>query len=103
MCRRGSPARAPSAPGGGQIGGGKVTALSSSGARGEVSGTTVLKTEPERKLSPAEQLETLPWTRPQEKQPDAKALAAERRAAAKAKGYEGEMCSECLNFTLVRN
>jgi ribonucleoside-diphosphate reductase alpha chain len=28
---------------------------------------------------------------------------AERRAEAKAKGYEGEMCSECGNFTLVRN
>ena len=27
----------------------------------------------------------------------------ERRAEAKAKGYEGEMCSECGNFTLVRN
>jgi ribonucleoside-diphosphate reductase alpha chain len=34
---------------------------------------------------------------------DPKAVAAERRAEAKAKGYEGEMCSECLNFTLVRN
>ena len=33
----------------------------------------------------------------------AKIAAAERRAEAKAKGYEGEMCSECLNFTLVRN
>ena len=30
-------------------------------------------------------------------------LKAERRAEAKAKGYEGEMCSECGNFTLVRN
>ena len=28
---------------------------------------------------------------------------AERRAEAKARGYEGEMCSECGNFTLVRN
>jgi ribonucleoside-diphosphate reductase alpha chain len=26
-----------------------------------------------------------------------------RRAEAKAKGYEGEACEECLNFTLVRN
>ena len=30
-------------------------------------------------------------------------VAAERRAEAKAKGYEGEMCGECANFTLVRN
>ena len=35
--------------------------------------------------------------------PDAKATAAVRRAEARAKGYEGEMCGECLNFTLVRN
>jgi ribonucleoside-diphosphate reductase alpha chain len=73
----------------------KITAL----ARAEVSGTTALKTEPERKLSPAEQLEAqIPFAKP-----DAKATTAARRAEAKAKGYEGEMCSECLNFTLVRN
>ena len=30
-------------------------------------------------------------------------VAAERRAEARAKGYEGEMCGECGNFTLVRN
>src|SRR5262249_47595161 len=83
----------------GRGGGSKVTALSSSGARAEVSGTTALKTEPERKLSPAEQLEAqIPFAKP-----DAKATTAARRAEAKAKGYEGEMCSECLNFTLVRN
>ena len=33
----------------------------------------------------------------------AKALAAERRAEASAKGYEGEACGDCGNFTLVRN
>ena len=68
--------------------------------RAEVAGTTALKTEPEQKLSPAEQLEAqqLPFAKP-----DAKATAAARRAEAKAKGYEGEMCGECLNFTLVRN
>jgi ribonucleoside-diphosphate reductase alpha chain len=74
----------------------KITALSS---RAEVAGTTALKTDPERKLSPAEQLEAqIPFAKP-----DAKATAAARRAEAKAKGYEGEMCSECMNFTLVRN
>jgi ribonucleoside-diphosphate reductase alpha chain len=89
--------------GGGREGGGRegshdgrVTALTS---RAEVSGTTALKTEPERKLSPAEQLEAqIPFAKP-----DPKAAAAARRAEAKAKGYEGEMCSECMNFTLVRN
>jgi ribonucleoside-diphosphate reductase alpha chain len=28
---------------------------------------------------------------------------AERRAKAKTKGYEGEMCGECGHFSLVRN
>jgi ribonucleoside-diphosphate reductase alpha chain len=80
-----------------------VTALSSSGARAEVSGTTALKTEPERKFSPAEQLEAqIPFARPDARS-DARATTAARRAEAKAKGYEGEMCSECMNFTLVRN
>jgi ribonucleoside-diphosphate reductase alpha chain len=79
-----------------QGGGSRVTALSS---RSEVSGTTALKTEAERKLSPAEQLEAqIPFAKP-----DPKVAAAARRAEAKAKGYEGEMCSECMNFTLVRN
>ena len=30
-------------------------------------------------------------------------LAADRRAEARVKGYEGESCTECGNFTLVRN
>jgi ribonucleoside-diphosphate reductase alpha chain len=34
---------------------------------------------------------------------DAKALAAERRAQALMQGYTGNMCSECQNFTMVRN
>jgi ribonucleoside-diphosphate reductase alpha chain len=75
-----------------------VTALSSASPRGEISGSTALKAEPEQKLSPTQALEQMQWTKT-----DAKAVAAERRAEAKAKGYEGEMCSECLNFTLVRN
>ena len=33
----------------------------------------------------------------------ARALAAGKRAEAKARGYEGEACGECGNFTLVRN
>jgi ribonucleoside-diphosphate reductase alpha chain len=66
--------------------------------RAEVSGTAALKTELEHKLSPAEQLEQLPFARA-----EARASAAEKRAEAKAKGYEGEACGECGNFTLVRN
>ncbi|NMG38530.1 vitamin B12-dependent ribonucleotide reductase [Chelativorans sp. ZYF759] len=34
---------------------------------------------------------------------EAKALAAERRAKAIMQGYTGDMCSECSNFTMVRN
>jgi len=76
--------------------GNKVTSLSSASPRGEISGSTALKAELEQKLSPTQALEQMQWTNP-------KAIAAERRAEAKAKGYEGEMCTECLNFTLVRN
>jgi ribonucleoside-diphosphate reductase alpha chain len=73
--------------------GGNVTALHSGTA-------TALKAEPEAKLSPAQELE-------HRHEPDArviaKASASEKRAEAKAKGYEGEACGECGNFTLVRN
>ena len=75
-----------------------VTSLSSASPRGEISGSVALKAEPEQKLSPTQALEQMQWSKA-----DPKAVAAERRAEAKAKGYEGEMCSECLNFTLVRN
>jgi ribonucleoside-diphosphate reductase alpha chain len=79
----------------GQGGGSNVTALT---PRAEVAGSTALKSEPEQKLSPAQALEQLQWTKA-----DARAAAAEKRAEAKAKGYEGEACGECGNFTLVRN
>jgi ribonucleoside-diphosphate reductase alpha chain len=88
-----------SAPGGAG-GGGKVTALASHGPRAEVSGTTALKAEPEQKLSPTQALEQLAW---QDARAHAKTAAAEKRAEARAKGYEGEACGECGNFTLVRN
>jgi ribonucleoside-diphosphate reductase alpha chain len=82
--------------------GGNVTALASvGGARAEVSGTTALKSEPEAKLSPAEQLDHRIDV--QDARAQAKAAASEKRAEAKAKGYEGEACTECGNFTLVRN
>ena len=79
---------------------GNVTAFAGSGARGEAAGATALKAEPEAQLSPTQALENLEWQKPQR---DAKAVASERRAEAKARGYEGEMCGECANFTLVRN
>ncbi|UGA46517.1 vitamin B12-dependent ribonucleotide reductase [Bradyrhizobium quebecense] len=89
-------------------GGSRVTALGSSDAgprmafsspenRAEaaIEGAVALKQEVQTDLSPAERLEALQWSKAPSK--------AERRAEAKAKGYEGEMCSECGNFTLVRN
>jgi ribonucleoside-diphosphate reductase alpha chain len=73
--------------------GGKVTALHSSGA-------TALKAEPEAKLSPTQQLEL---REDADVRVHAKQAASEKRAEARAKGYEGEACGECGNFTLVRN
>jgi ribonucleoside-diphosphate reductase alpha chain len=82
--------------------GGNITALASvGGPRAEVAGTTALKAEPEAKLSPAEQLEHR--VDMQDVRAHAKASASEKRAEARAKGYEGEACGECGNFTLVRN
>ena len=34
---------------------------------------------------------------------EAKALAAQRRAKSIMQGYTGNMCTECQNFTMVRN
>ena len=75
--------------GGGREGGreashdGRVTALAS---RGEVSGTTALKTEPERKLSPAEQLEAqIPFAKPDPKPPRPRAAPKQKPRATKAR------------------
>ncbi len=72
-----------------------MTALHSTAA-------TALKAEPEAKLSPTDKLE-LRVDPQQDAKLHAKAAATEKRAEAKAKGYEGEACGECGNFTLVRN
>jgi ribonucleoside-diphosphate reductase alpha chain len=73
----------------------RVTSLASH--RAETAGATALQQQPA--LSPAEMLEV--------DQVDArlhaKAAATEKRAEARAKGYEGEACGECGNFTLLRN
>jgi ribonucleoside-diphosphate reductase alpha chain len=105
-------ARSPSSPGGeggtrsgsalAIAGGGKVTAFTAREPRAEVAGSSALKPEPEQKLSPADQLEQVSLARSEERAL-ARAAAAERRAEAKAKGYEGEACEECGNFTLLRN
>jgi ribonucleoside-diphosphate reductase alpha chain len=85
---------------------GNVTSLSAHGptARSSdaVEGAVALKQEAQHDLSPTEKLEALQWSKA-----GAAAAAmpskAERRAEAKAKGYEGEMCGECGHFSLVRN
>ncbi len=88
-----APAVADSIPARSAAGGANITAFSGA--------ATALKAEPEAKLSPAEQLEQR--IDPQDARAHAKAAASEKRAEARAKGYEGEACGECGNFTLVRN
>jgi ribonucleoside-diphosphate reductase alpha chain len=87
-----------------EVRGSNVTSLASAGARagqgGHIEGSAALKAEPH--LSPAQALEQMPWTAPT-KAAEVRAQVAERRAEAKARGYEGEACPECANFTLVRN
>lgn len=83
-----------------------VTSMSQHGptarAADAVEGSVALKQETQHDLSPTEKLEALQWSKA-----GAAAAAvpskAERRAEAKAKGYEGEMCGECGHFSLVRN
>jgi ribonucleoside-diphosphate reductase alpha chain len=99
---RGGDARGASAPSSSenQGGGSKVTALHGQGGRvsDTIEGAVALKQEVSHDLSPAERLQ---WSKAGAAV--ASQSKAERRAEAKAKGYEGEMCSECGNFTLVRN
>jgi ribonucleoside-diphosphate reductase alpha chain len=84
-------------------GGSRVTSLSSRGAGDALEGAVALKQEASHDLSPTEKLEALQWSKAGSAATVAAPTKAERRAEAKAKGYEGEMCSECGNFTLVRN
>ncbi|GLS45390.1 vitamin B12-dependent ribonucleotide reductase [Methylobacterium brachythecii] len=80
-----------------------VGAVSSSAPAGNVvhatRGATALKAEP----LPAGHAETIVDTLPFAKSEKAERTVADRRAEAKMKGYVGEACPECANFTLVRN
>ncbi|MGL9617921.1 vitamin B12-dependent ribonucleotide reductase [Bradyrhizobium sp. U531] len=88
-------------------GGSKVTAMAGHAPSARLSdaleGAVALKQEVQHDLSPTEKLEALQWSKAGSAATVAAPSKAERRAEAKAKGYEGEMCSECGNFTLVRN
>jgi ribonucleoside-diphosphate reductase alpha chain len=87
-------------------GSGNVTSMASHGSVARVAdaveGVVALKQEAQHDLSPTEKLEAMQWSKAGAAQ-QAAPSKAERRAEAKAKGYEGEMCGECGNFTLVRN
>ncbi len=83
-----------------------MTASHSSRVSDTLEGAVALKQEAQHDLSPTEKLEALQWSRAGSGQLTAQQAApskAERRAEAKAKGYEGEMCGECGHFSLVRN
>ncbi|MEA2820720.1 MAG: ribonucleoside-diphosphate reductase alpha chain, partial [Bradyrhizobium sp.] len=82
--------------------GGNVMSLASSRAADATEGAVALKQEAQHDLSPTEKLEALQWSRAGAAA-QAAPSKAERRAEAKAKGYEGEMCGECGHFSLVRN
>jgi ribonucleoside-diphosphate reductase alpha chain len=71
-------------------------------AEAAIEGVVALKQETQHDLSPTEKLEALQWSKTGAAQ-QAAPSKAERRAEAKAKGYEGEMCGECGHFSLVRN
>jgi ribonucleoside-diphosphate reductase alpha chain len=87
----------------GQGGGPKLTSLSSSRAGDSTAGAIAYKQDAQHDLSPTEKLEALQWSKAGAAREQQTVTKAERRAEAKAKGYEGEMCGECGNFTLVRN
>ncbi|MDP1583279.1 MAG: vitamin B12-dependent ribonucleotide reductase, partial [Bradyrhizobium sp.] len=91
------------APGGGAP---NITSMAGHGPTSRVSdaleGAVALKQEAQHDLSPTEKLEALQWSKAGAAA-QAAPSKAERRMEAKAKGYEGEMCGECGNFTLVRN
>ncbi|HRJ69498.1 MAG TPA: hypothetical protein PK812_07810, partial [Beijerinckiaceae bacterium] len=58
-------------------------------------GATALKSEPG--VETVTTVETLAFARP------AAVSVADKRKEAQMKGYVGEACPECANFTLVRN
>jgi ribonucleoside-diphosphate reductase alpha chain len=91
----------PTGSGGRGEGSPRVTAFSSVRVSDTVEGAIALKQETQHDLSPTEKLEALQWSRAGTAA--AAPSKAERRAEAKAKGYEGEMCGECGHFSLVRN
>ena len=87
--------------------GGRVTALASHGATSRAGDAARRRGRAEAGSSATTSRRPRSWKPCNGARPAARQAAApskaERRAEAKAKGYEGEMCGECGNFTLVRN
>jgi ribonucleoside-diphosphate reductase alpha chain len=69
---------------------------------GRVVGTTALKEEPAARVEAVGEADVakLAFSPPEEWRAP---TLADKRAEAKMKGYVGEACPECANFTLVRN
>ena len=96
---------------------GEIKAQGSSSAQGSVlafatQGATALKSEPQLfeddEQDEAEALGDLTWAAPAARSESSaaserKLSVEERRKQARMKGYVGESCPECANFTLVRN
>jgi ribonucleoside-diphosphate reductase alpha chain len=64
--------------------------------RGATDGATALETTFSQDIAVG--LDHLPWAAPAESQ-----TVAEKIAEAKLKGYSGDPCPECGNFTMVRS
>jgi ribonucleoside-diphosphate reductase alpha chain len=79
-----------------------VTAIGGRPAASAMSGGAAAALKREPRVEETTALGHLAWEAPREPAPAAKTADA-RRAEARLKGYEGENCSECGNFTMVRN
>ncbi|MDP2618857.1 MAG: vitamin B12-dependent ribonucleotide reductase [Hyphomicrobiales bacterium] len=69
-------------------------------ARAQDAGETIVHEATARKIAPHPAPDETPAPNSQRA---ARAAEVQRLAEARAKGYEGEACSECGNFTMVRN
>jgi ribonucleoside-diphosphate reductase alpha chain len=74
----------------------KLMLVSSSPQAAAAQGATALKQDLEHEIE--SELGSLDWS-----QPGDRSLIASRRSEARMKGYTGESCPDCNNFTLVRN
>ncbi|MDB5646623.1 vitamin B12-dependent ribonucleotide reductase [Methylobacterium sp.] len=91
-------------PAGGTVGVGAGNTGQTSPAGGvvhAVRGATALKAEPAEAGYAEALVNALPFAKAEAAKPER--TVSDRRAEAKMKGYVGEACPECANFTLVRN